>query len=177
MAMSNTDKILIADRYLADFGVNEIQDMNKENGPTGTSVEPRIMEVLEILVKAGPKVVSREELIEKVWDNYGGADDALNQAISHLRKILNDKDKDNRIIETVVKRGYRFVGSSSDRVEERHVKRSSFSWNILLAVAAIVIFILIAFKFMTNDNGFVPKAPVSEQDSTSNQEVTAPKAD
>lgn len=71
---------------------------------TDTKLEPRLMQVLDLLVKDTGSLVSRELLIREVWDNYGGAGEALNHAIAQLRKTLEDTEKD--LIRTVPKKGY-----------------------------------------------------------------------
>lgn len=87
-----------------------------------TKIEPRIMTVLIELCRHQGKVVYRKDLIEKVWENYGGADEALSQSISKLRKILQDEDKE--IIETIPKKGYVFHGivefETSSRIRDLH---------------------------------------------------------
>jgi DNA-binding winged helix-turn-helix (wHTH) protein len=76
------------------------------NNETGlqTKLEPRLIEILQLLAQNEGKLVSREMLISKIWNNYGGAEDGLNQGISFLRKALGDTNK--QLIETVPKRGY-----------------------------------------------------------------------
>ena len=66
------------------------------------------MKLLCLLAAKPDGLVTREEIIEKIWNGYGGGDEGLTQAISNLRKILNDTDK--IIIETVPKSGYIFRG-------------------------------------------------------------------
>ncbi|MEM7104952.1 MAG: winged helix-turn-helix domain-containing protein [Bacteroidota bacterium] len=178
--------IKINDQFKVNFETNEIMSTNLESGNQVTKVEPRIMKVLEILVKNSPSVVLREKLIEEVWDNYGGADDALNQAISHLRKILNDQDKDNRIIETVVKKGYRFVATSSI------VSSGSAGWlkNLLKHKTGIQIGLMIALatalayqvivtpKTSEEPANFVPVAPPAPEstDTIDASDLLAPEA-
>ena len=129
------------------FDTNEIIRMSN-NSSQKIKVEPRIMRVLQILIDHRPNVVSREYLISEVWDNYGGADDALNQSISHLRKLLKDTDKEKRIIETVVKKGYRFTGEiysaeNGKIVDKPFLPRSSKFWVALIIMVLIGISILI----------------------------------
>lgn len=141
-----------------------------------TKVEPRIMRVLQILVDNSPNVVSREQLIEEVWDNYGGADDALNQAISHLRKILHDTKKDDRIIETVVKKGYRFKGHSAV-VEKEKVggqALAGFSKMSLVIIGILLISLLSIGYIKCSSDNFVPKAPPHEE---SKVDTPAPDVD
>src|ERR1700753_1586895 len=71
-------------------------------------LELRLMKLLCLLVVNTGNLVTREEIVEKIWNGYGGGDEGLTQAISFLRKALNDIDK--TIIETVPKGGYIFRG-------------------------------------------------------------------
>ena len=157
-----------------NFETNEIIVMTENNSNTRTKVEPRIMQVLQVLMNNSPKVVPREQLIAEVWNNYGGADDALNQAISHLRKLLNDTNKEDRIIETVVKKGYRFLGennivSGEKRKLPSRQDKSRF-WIIIL-ISTILIIALITY-YTNSKNSYAPTAPVENETN-----VTAPKVD
>ena len=68
------------------------------------TLEPRIGDLLICLVQAkGP--VTREALLDGVWGNLG-SDEALTQAISKLRRAMNDTSRPHRIIQTVPKQGY-----------------------------------------------------------------------
>lgn len=69
-------------------------------------IEPRVMQVLLALAKAQGEVVHKSHLIEEIWDNYGGADDALMQTISKLRKYLQDDARKQVAIKTIPKKGY-----------------------------------------------------------------------
>lgn len=153
--------VWISDQLEICFDTNEIISMNDNHTTTRTKVEPRIMQVLEMLVKNSPKVVSRDQLISEIWDNYGGADDALNQSISHLRKLLNDTNKEKRIIETVVKKGYRFTSEIEidqvNNTETNRQKRKLRFWIALIAIA-LMSFVLL-FYLMSPKESFAPEAP------------------
>lgn len=92
---------LLNNRFLINPDTHSIKDRQSgiESRP-----EPRLMEVLCILAENPGELVTRERLIKAVWDDYGGADEGLNQAISFLRKFLGDHTKE--IIETIPKKGY-----------------------------------------------------------------------
>jgi len=169
-----TQMMRLSDHLEISFDTNEIISMNADNTSTKTKVEPRNMHVLRILLTHSPSVVSREQLIAEVWDNYGGADDALNQSISHLRKLLNDTNKEKRIIETVVKKGYRFVGEIDESSNKNTTpqKRRRF-WIGIIAVAAIILALL--FYLFQSQKSFVPKAPKDTVPATEN--VPAPDVD
>jgi DNA-binding winged helix-turn-helix (wHTH) protein/TolB-like protein/Tfp pilus assembly protein PilF len=69
--------------------------------------EPKVMETLLALAESDGEVLSRDELVEKVWGGRPVADDPINQCISKLRGALGDREKPYRYVEALVKRGYR----------------------------------------------------------------------
>jgi DNA-binding winged helix-turn-helix (wHTH) protein/Flp pilus assembly protein TadD len=69
---------------------------------------PKALEVLLLLVRRRDIIVSREELLDTVWRDTFVEEGNINYTVSLLRKIL-DKDDKGRFIQTVPKRGYRFV--------------------------------------------------------------------
>jgi TolB-like protein/DNA-binding winged helix-turn-helix (wHTH) protein/Tfp pilus assembly protein PilF len=69
------------------------------------------MKMLQILVERPGQVVTREELRQRVWvgESFGDFDQAVNIAIGKLRNALGDSAESPRYIETLPKRGYRFI--------------------------------------------------------------------
>jgi eukaryotic-like serine/threonine-protein kinase len=69
--------------------------------------------VLQILLENPGHVVSREELQSRIWpeESYGDFDHAVNVAVGKLRIALGDSAENPSFIETVPRRGYRFVAS------------------------------------------------------------------
>src|SRR6185369_6645625 len=74
------------------------------------SLPPKALEMLLLLVRQRKVIVSREELLETIWRDTFVEDGNINYTVSLLRKTL-DKDDKGRFIQTVPKRGYRFVGN------------------------------------------------------------------
>lgn len=72
-------------------------------------LQPRVMDVLVYLAERPGKVTSRSELLAAIWPGLVVTEDALNRAISDLRKVLGDPFDHPRIIETIRKRGYRLL--------------------------------------------------------------------
>ena len=73
------------------------------------SVEPKVLEVLDVLIEAKGDVITRKDLIDRVWGVGFGGDERLSRAISLLRKALGDTRGDHKHIETISKRGYRLI--------------------------------------------------------------------
>ncbi|HEY2665138.1 MAG TPA: winged helix-turn-helix domain-containing protein, partial [Candidatus Binataceae bacterium] len=68
-------------------------------------------QVLQVLIERAGEVVTREELQKLLWpaETYGDFDQGLNTAIKRLRAALGDSAQTPRFIETVARRGYRFI--------------------------------------------------------------------
>ena len=87
-----------------DFETHEI------DGPAGSyAIEPKVMEVLTVLIDNAGKVVTRERLIDQVWGVGYGGDERLSRAISLLRKALGDTRGKHDFIQTIPKQGYKFT--------------------------------------------------------------------
>jgi DNA-binding winged helix-turn-helix (wHTH) protein len=67
--------------------------------------------VLSLLVERAGEIVTRDELREKLWpaDTFVDFDHGLNSAVARLREALRDSAEKPRFIETIAKRGYRFI--------------------------------------------------------------------
>ena len=76
------------------------------------------MEVLCLLVERRGQLVTREEIIEKLWGKnvFLDTDNAINTAIRKIRQVLKDDSEQPRFIQTVTGRGYRFIGQISEVV-------------------------------------------------------------
>ena len=95
------------------FGTYEVSLQSGEvrKGGVKIRVQQQPMKLLEILLERPGEVVTREELRNRVWPNesFGDFDQALNIAIGKLRSALGDSAENPRFIETLPKRGYRFL--------------------------------------------------------------------
>jgi len=105
-------------------------------------VEPKALEVLLFLIERRDRLVLKEELLEGVWQDTFVTPNALTRVIAQLRKALGDDAQEARVIETVPRKGYRFlpevalVPSGTDlaglappaaRVQRQRARRSSGS--------------------------------------------------
>jgi TolB-like protein/DNA-binding winged helix-turn-helix (wHTH) protein/Flp pilus assembly protein TadD len=99
------------------FGTYEVSLQSGEVRKAGLRirVQQQPLKLLEILLEHPGEVVTREELRSRVWpsESFGDFDQALNIAIGKLRSALGDSAENPRFIETLPKRGYRFVADVS----------------------------------------------------------------
>jgi DNA-binding winged helix-turn-helix (wHTH) protein len=79
-----------------------------ERGNNVVPLEPKMYELLEVLIKRRPAVVTNNELDELLWPNVYVARTSLTRLVSELRAVLGDSPRDSRIIRTAYKVGYAF---------------------------------------------------------------------
>src|SRR5260221_8562686 len=73
------------------------------------ALPPRVLGVLEVLIDRPGEVVGRQDLLNGVWKDAFVTDTSLAEAISFLRQALGDDAQAPRYIQTVHRRGYRFL--------------------------------------------------------------------
>jgi cholera toxin transcriptional activator len=102
-------------RRLFRFGVFEADTASGELRKSGVRLrlQDQPFQVLVVLLERAGDVVTREELRQKLWpaDTFVDFDHSLNTIINKLREVLGDSASSPRFIETLAKRGYRFLPS------------------------------------------------------------------
>jgi TolB-like protein/DNA-binding winged helix-turn-helix (wHTH) protein/tetratricopeptide (TPR) repeat protein len=110
------------------FGIYEmsLQSGELRKGGVRVRVQQQPLKLLEILLERPGQVVTREELRNRLWPNesFGDFDQAVNIAIAKLRGALSDSADNPRFVETLPKRGYRFIAEVSISESEPPPSRS-----------------------------------------------------
>jgi cholera toxin transcriptional activator len=106
---------------IARFGVFELDlsagELRKNGARLRLQEQP--FQVLALLLERAGDVVTREELRQKLWpaDTFVDFDHSLNTAVNKLREVLGDSASSPRYIETLARRGYRFIAPVQSNVE------------------------------------------------------------
>ena len=162
------------------FGVFELDLRAGELRKHGLQVrlQEQPFQVLAMLLEHGREVVTREELQKRLWpaDTFVDFDQGLNKAINKIREALGDSAENPRFVETVSRRGYRFlaevtvIGTGRESVSERpteafpetrenqrttpaveHPGRSrvvlSLTWVVLSSALVLILIVLGAWTF------------------------------
>ncbi len=121
--------------------------------------EPKQFAVLMALAKRGTNLVTKQELIDEVWDGRPTADEPITRCVSQLRGHLDDRKTPHLLIETLQRRGYRLKQS----VELHHPPESEDtvptvvepgpsprSWKIVAAILAIGFVAIATYEWITN---------------------------
>jgi DNA-binding winged helix-turn-helix (wHTH) protein len=73
-------------------------------------LEPQVFDVLLYLLEHRDRVVGKDELFDKVWDGRIVSESTLTSRINAVRRAINDTGKEQRLLRTIARKGFRFVG-------------------------------------------------------------------
>src|SRR5215467_12938875 len=115
------------DEFEADLKAAEL----RRNGAR-LKLQLQPFQVLAALLERPGDVVTREELRLRLWpqDTFVDFDHSLNTAIAKLRDVLGDSAASPRYVETIAKRGYRFLGNVSAVPEQAVVPAAAGSQKV-----------------------------------------------
>jgi DNA-binding winged helix-turn-helix (wHTH) protein len=94
---------------LASVGMGNVLSQEKREQVIRLQEQP--LRILATLVERPGAIATREELQERIWgkDTFVDFEQSLNKAVNRLREALNDEAGQPRYVETVPRRGYRFI--------------------------------------------------------------------
>jgi TolB-like protein/DNA-binding winged helix-turn-helix (wHTH) protein/Tfp pilus assembly protein PilF len=157
-------------KHLYEFGsyrLDHVERVLLRDGQPIT-IPPKDLETLLVLVERAGHIVEKEELLEKVWPGVFVEEGNLARRIFNLRQVLGDSEDGRKYIETIPKRGYRFVAAVREDGEPAAAhpaapqtsepaptavpaplgqKRSLWVWPLTLLVALAVTTFLVSQHF------------------------------
>jgi len=105
---------------IVQFGLFELDLDARELRKSGVRIklQEQPFQILAMLLERSGEIVTREELQKRLWpkDTFVDFDLSLNSAVKKLRQALGDDSENPRFIETLYRRGYRFIGQPNGRV-------------------------------------------------------------
>jgi TolB-like protein len=104
-AAEATSLIYIFETYSLDIDRQELR-----RGANLVSVEPQVLDLLQYLIENRGRVVSKDDLIQHVWDGRIVSDSTLTSRITSARQAIGDSGENQRLIRTIARKGIRFVG-------------------------------------------------------------------
>ena len=134
---------------LIRFGIYEVDLQTGELRKGGVKLKlgGQPFQVLAILLERPGDVFSRDELQKRLWpDTFVDVDHNLNTAINKIREVLGDSSESPRFVETLSRRGYRFIapvdGPIAPLPQQQKAKPSRPSLVALLITASLVLLIV-----------------------------------
>jgi len=104
---------LTAAKRVARFGLFEVDYASQELRKSGVKIkiQDQPFQILALLLERPGQIVTREEIQKRLWagDTFVDFDLGLNSAVKKLRQALGDESENPRFIETLYRRGYRFL--------------------------------------------------------------------
>lgn len=91
--------------YALDVACRELR-----RGSELISLEPQVFDLLVYVIRNRDRVVTKNDLIEAVWNGRIVSDSTLTTRINAMRRVLGDSGEEQRLIRTVARKGIRFVG-------------------------------------------------------------------
>jgi TolB-like protein/DNA-binding winged helix-turn-helix (wHTH) protein/Tfp pilus assembly protein PilF len=134
--------------HFGDFELDLRSGELRNNGHT-TRLPEQLFRLLVLLLERRGEVVTREELRQSLWaaDTFVDFDTGLNNAVSKLREVLGDSAEGPKFIETLPRRGYRFVAPEPIKESEisperpRSVRRR---WIWASGIALVIVIAVVA---------------------------------
>lgn len=123
-------------------------------------LEPVAARVLRHLLENGGRLVSKDELLDAVWGDVFTTEDVLKRAVSQIRRALGDNAQNPRFIETLHRRGYRFL-INRERAEKPHQTEKSTEiiypqFDCFIGRAAEMDFLQTEFRRCSKDGNHSP---------------------
>lgn len=137
------DKKFSFEEVVVDAQANLIIRNGKEK-----RVEPKIIALLCLFARNARQVVSRQQIVDEIWPKVVVGEESITRAIYTLRNALGDDAKQPRFIETISKKGYRFLPDVT-LVPEIHFKpiitvltpKKTFYWLSLITLVVGGLFV------------------------------------
>ncbi len=98
-------------RYLFEDYAFDTDRRELHRGADVVSVAPQVFDLLEYLIRNRERVVSKDDLINAIWDGRIVSDAALTTRLNVARTAIGDSGEEQRLIKTWPRKGFRFVGS------------------------------------------------------------------
>ncbi|MEP1448031.1 MAG: winged helix-turn-helix domain-containing protein [Paraglaciecola sp.] len=109
-------------KYLvADFEIDTTQ-FQITFGTTAISVEPKVFDLLVYLIENRGRLVTRDELFDKIWAGREVSDTTLSNHVKSARKALGDNGDLQQVIKTVRGRGYQFIAEVLELPSANHAQ-------------------------------------------------------
>src|SRR6267154_1810065 len=138
---NSTKGVITFGTFEADLQAGEL----RRNGRR-VRLQEQPFQVLAVLLEHAGEIVTREELRNRLWpaDTFVDFDHGMNAAVKRLRDALGDSAENPRFVETIARRGYRFLapihlGAGGEAQKTPSIRHSSLYWRVGPMVAALLI--------------------------------------
>lgn len=103
----------------------DVKTLELRRGSELIAVEPQVFSLLLFLIENRDRVVSKDDLIDAVWEGRIVSDATLNSRINAARRAVGDTGREQRIIRTAARRGFQFIAEISEEGEAAPAPRAA----------------------------------------------------
>jgi DNA-binding winged helix-turn-helix (wHTH) protein len=96
--------------YLFEEYAFDTERRELHRGADVVSVAPQVFDLLDYLIRNRERVVSKDDLIDAIWNGRIVSDAALTTRLNVARTAIGDSGEEQRLIKTLPRKGFRFVG-------------------------------------------------------------------
>jgi DNA-binding winged helix-turn-helix (wHTH) protein len=97
-------------RYIFEEYAFDTDRRELHRGAEVVAVTPQVFDLLDYLIRNRERVVSKDDLINAIWNGRSVSDAALTTAPECRRSAIGDSGEEQRLIKTLPRKGFRFVG-------------------------------------------------------------------
>jgi TolB-like protein/tetratricopeptide (TPR) repeat protein len=97
-------------RYLFEEYAFDTDRRELHRGADVVSVAPQVFDLLDYLIRNRERVVSKDDLINAIWNGRSASDAALTTRLNAARSAIGDSGEEQRLIKTLPRKGFRFIG-------------------------------------------------------------------
>ena len=112
-------------QYLFGDCVLDLDRRELTRGSGAVAIGPQVFDLLVYLVQNRERVVSKDDLLDAVWGGRIVSESTLTSHINAVRKAIGDSGEEQRLIRTVARKGFRFVGDVRRHGRRRRRHRST----------------------------------------------------
>jgi TolB-like protein len=98
-------------RYLFEEYALDTDRRELHRGADVVSLAPQVFDLLDYLIRNRERVVSKDDLINAIWNGRSVSDAALTTRLNVARSVIGDTGEGQRLIKTLPRKGFRFVGT------------------------------------------------------------------
>jgi TolB-like protein len=98
-------------RYLFEDYTLDLERRELYRGTNAVSVAPQVFDLLDYLIRNRERVVSKDDLINAIWNGRSVSDAALTTRLNVVRSAIGDTGEEQRLIKTLPRKGFRFIGT------------------------------------------------------------------
>ncbi len=120
------------ENYCLDSGRRELR-----RGTDLVPVEPLVFDLLEFLIRSRDRVVSKDDLIASVWNGRIVSESTLTSRMNAARHAVRDSGEHQRLIRTIPRKGFRFVGEVHEGEQPLDAKSETASGTRPLATSVV----------------------------------------